>query len=171
MNTCVVLAPILFLSLFSGFAQTSEDQLKLGMAAYKESHNEQAIQHFERATELDSGNINAHLYLATVCVSLYIPGVDSDDNQAFAEKAIAHYQRVLDLHSDNPQKLNGAKGIAYLYLNMKNWDEARKYYQMESDLDPNDPEPHYSMGVIDWSQCYQPSDGSARGWACVRMNT
>ena len=156
MKIWVIFAPILFLSLFSGYAQTSEDELKLGVTAYKEIHYEQAIQHFERATELDSGNINAHLYLATACVSLYIPGVDNDDNKAFAERAIAHYQRVLDLHSDNPQKLNSAKGIAYLYLNMKNWDDARKYYQMASELDPNDPEPHYSLGVIDWLQCYQP---------------
>ena len=62
---------------------------------------------------------------------------------------------MLDLNSDNTQKLNSAKGIAYLYLNMKNWDEARKYYQMASDFDPSDSEPYYSMGVIDWTQSYQ----------------
>ena len=27
---------------------------------------------------------------------------------------------------------------------------------MASDLDPKDPEPYYSNGVIDWTQCYQP---------------
>lgn len=31
-----------------------------------------------------------------------------------------------------------------------------KYYQIAADLDPNDPEPHYSIGVIAWVQCYQP---------------
>jgi hypothetical protein len=27
---------------------------------------------------------------------------------------------------------------------------------MAGDLDPNDPEPYYSVGVIDWTACYQP---------------
>jgi tetratricopeptide (TPR) repeat protein len=52
--------------------------------------------------------------------------------------------------------VNAAKGIAYLYLNEKKWDEAKKYYRMASDLDPNDPEPYYSIGVIDWTAAYQP---------------
>jgi tetratricopeptide (TPR) repeat protein len=52
--------------------------------------------------------------------------------------------------------VNAAKGIAYLYLNMKKFDDAKKYYRMASDVDPNDPEPYYSVGVIDWTACYQP---------------
>jgi hypothetical protein len=31
-----------------------------------------------------------------------------------------------------------------------------EYYEIASDADPKDPEPFYSIGVIDWSQCYQP---------------
>jgi tetratricopeptide (TPR) repeat protein len=54
------------------------------------------------------------------------------------------------------QKVNSAKGIAYLYLNMKKFDDAKKYYRMAADIDPNDPEPYYSVGVIDWTACYQP---------------
>ena len=96
------------------------------------------------------------MYLGTVNVTRYIPGVDTEDNVTLAEKAITQYQKVLDLNSSTEQRVNSSKGIAYLYLNMKKWDEARKYYQMASDLDPNDPEPLYSMGVIDWTRCYQP---------------
>jgi len=82
--------------------------------------------------------------------------VDAQNNLATAEKAIARYQQVLDLNSNTDQKINSAKGIAYLYLNLKRWDDARKYYQMVSGLDPNDSEAPYSLGVIDWTQCYQP---------------
>jgi tetratricopeptide (TPR) repeat protein len=39
---------------------------------------------------------------------------------------------------------------------MKKFDLAKKYYRMAGDLDPNDPEPYYSVGVIDWTACYQP---------------
>src|SRR6202035_701096 len=73
-----------------------------------------------------------------------------------AEQAIDQYQHVLDMNPARDQKVNSAKGIAYLYLNMKKFDEAKKYYRMAADVDPNDPEPYYSVGVIDWTACYQP---------------
>ena len=152
----VVLGVFLLLALVPVFTQTSEEELRLGVAAYKDSHYEEAIQHFEKAAELDPNNIQAHLYLATTLTSQYIPGVDTPDNISEADHAIAEYQRVLGLDASNDQRVSSCKGIAYLYLNMKRWEDARKYYEMASDLDPNDPENYYSLGVIDWSQCYQP---------------
>jgi tetratricopeptide (TPR) repeat protein len=50
---------------------------------------------------------------------------------------------------------SSAKGIAYVYLNMKKFDEAKTYYRVAIDLDPQDPETYYSIGVIDWTECYQ----------------
>ena len=32
----------------------------------------------------------------------------------------------------------------------------RSIYKKASELDPNDPEPYYSIAVIDWTQTYQP---------------
>lgn len=156
MRVSLIVVSVLLFASVSAFPQTSDDELKLGVAAYKNSRYEEAMHHFEKAVELDPGNINAHLYLATTYMNQYIPGVDTDDNKSLADRAISQYQKVLDLNAKNDQKVNSAKGIAYLHLNMKNWDEARKYYQMASDLDPNDPESYYSKGVIDWTQCYQP---------------
>jgi tetratricopeptide (TPR) repeat protein len=52
--------------------------------------------------------------------------------------------------------VNSIKGIAYLYLQMKKFDDAKNYYQKAIDLDPNDPEAYYSIGVIDWTEAYQP---------------
>src|SRR5579871_1812182 len=135
----------------------ARDQLNKGVEAYKNAHYEQAIDHFQQAVQLDPGLVNARMYLATAFVSQYIPGVDSPDNLRTAQQAIDEYQKVLD----NPaaardQKVNSAKGVAYLYLNQKKWDDAKKYYRMASDMDPNDPEPYYSVGVIDWTAAYQP---------------
>ncbi len=134
----------------------ARDQLNKGVEAYKNNHYEQAIDHFQQAVRLDPGLINARMYLATAFVSQYIPGVDSPDNLRTAQQAIDEYQRVIDANPTREQKVNAAKGIAYLYLNEKKWDEAKKYYRMASDLDPNDPEPYYSIGVIDWTAAYQP---------------
>jgi len=134
----------------------ARDQLNKGVEAYKNSHYEQAIDHFQQAVQLDPGLINARMYLATAFVSQYIPGVDSPDNLRAAQQAIDEYQKVIDANPARDQKVNSAKGIAYLYLNMKKWDDAKKYYRLASDTDPNDPEPYYSVGVIDWTACYQP---------------
>ena len=75
------------------------------------------------------------------------------DGNKFAEKAIEQYQDVLQR---GPKNINSVKGIAYLYLNMKKFDQAKEYYRKASELDPNDPEPYYSIAVIDWTQTYQP---------------
>jgi len=134
----------------------ARDQLNKGVKAYKDNHYEQAIDHFQQAVTLDPALINARMYLATAYVSQYIPGVDSPDNLRTAQQAIEEYQKVIDMNPSRDQKVNSAKGIAYLYLNEKKWDDAKKYYRMASDLDPNDPEPYYSVGVIDWTAAYQP---------------
>jgi hypothetical protein len=138
------------------YSATSAGEVRLGIEAYKNSNYEQAMQHFEKAIDLDSSNLNARMYLATALVSQYIPGVDSKDNSSYAQKAIEQYQFVLNADADRSQRINSAKGIAYLDLNMKKFDDAKTYYQMASDLDPNDPESYYSIGVIDWTKCYQP---------------
>jgi len=134
----------------------ARDQLNKGVKAYKDNHYEQAITHFQEAVRLDPSLINARMYLATAFVSQYIPGVDSPDNLRTAQQAIDEYQKVIDSNPSREQKVNSAKGVAYLYLNMKKWDDAKKYYRMASEADPNDPEPYYSVGVIDWTACYQP---------------
>src|SRR5579863_2123759 len=134
----------------------ARDQLNKGVESFKNNHFEQAIHHFQKAVELDPNLINARMYLATAFVSQYIPQVDSPDNLRIAQQAIDEYQRVIDANPSRDQKVNAAKGIAYLYLNEKKWDEAKKFYRMASELDPNDPEPYYSVGVIDWTACYQP---------------
>ena len=134
----------------------ARDQLNKGVKAYKDNHYEQAITHFQNAVNLDPALLNARMYLATAYVSQYIPGVDSPDNLQNAQNAIDEYTKVIDANPSRDQKVNSAKGIAYLYLNEKKWDQAKKYYRMASDLDPNDAEPYYSVGVIDWSQSYQP---------------
>jgi len=134
----------------------ARDQLNKGVEAYKNNHYEQAIDHFQKAVELDPALINARLYLATAYVSQYIPGVESADNLRTAQQAIDEYQKVLDTNSSREQKVNSAKGIASLYYNLKKFDDAKKYNHIVSDMDANDPDPYYSIGVIDWAETYAP---------------
>jgi len=133
-------------------AQTSyREELSLGVQAYKEARYEEAIRHFRNATALDPQQEQGHLYLATAYAQQYAPGVESPDNVRFAESAIAEYQKVLAL---NPQSMNSVKGMAFLYLNMKKFEDAKSFYRKAVRLDANDPENYYSIGVIDWTEAY-----------------
>jgi len=131
----------------------ARDQLNKGVASYKNLKYEQAIEHFKNAVTLDPGLKNAKIYLATAYLAQYIPGVDSPDNLQNANLAIEQYKAVLN---EDPKNVNSIKGIAYLYLQMKKFEDAKSYYGKAIDLDPNDPEAYYSVGVIDWTQAYQP---------------
>jgi len=137
-------------------AATSASELRQGVESYKSSRYEDAARHFQKAVDLDGSNVNAHLYLATTYASQYIPGVETPDNIHLAEKAIEQYSHLLDSDAVKNSRLNSAKGIAYLYLNMKKFEDSKHYYQLASGIDPEDPEPYYSLGVIDWTQCYVP---------------
>jgi tetratricopeptide (TPR) repeat protein len=152
------IGPLLVLLLASSFtyAQSYQGELDQGIASYKQGHYAEAIQHFRKATDLDPSQTKAHMYLGTAYVGQYIPGVETPDNKAIGEQAAEQYQYVLNSDAPTDSKLSATKGIAYIYLNMKRFDDAKDYYEKASALDPNDPEPHYSTGVIDWTQCYQP---------------
>jgi hypothetical protein len=134
----------------------ARDQLNKGVKAYKDNHPEQAIDHFQQAIQLDPALINARMYLATAYFSQYVPGMDTPDNNRTAQQAIDEYQKVLDMNPPHEQKVNATKGIASLYYGMKKFDDAKKFNRTVSELDPNDPDPYYSVGVIDWALCYQP---------------
>src|SRR5215469_8695990 len=103
----------------------ARDQLNKGVASYKDAKYDQAIAHFRKAVELDNGLKNAKLYLATAYAQQYIPGVDSPENVQNATSAIEQYKSVLD---QDPKNVNSVKGIAYLYLQMKKFDDAKTYY-------------------------------------------
>jgi tetratricopeptide (TPR) repeat protein len=131
----------------------ARDQLNKGVQSYKNAKYEEAINHFQKAVSLDPSLLNARLYLATAFAQQYIPGVDAEDNNRMGQNAIDQYSAVLER---DPRNINSVKGIAYLYLQMKKFEDAKNYYRKALALDPNDPEPYYSVAVIDWTQSYQP---------------
>jgi tetratricopeptide (TPR) repeat protein len=149
-----VLAAAVMLMLGTGCTKLkARDQLNKGVQAFKNNKFEQAIDHFQQAVNLDPSLINARLYLATAYAQGYVGGVDTPENIRMAEQAIDQYKQVLQA---DPKNINSVKGIAYLYLQQKKFDLAKEYYKKASELDPNDPEPYYSIAVIDWTQTYQP---------------
>jgi tetratricopeptide (TPR) repeat protein len=152
----VLVGLVVLLTLLSAAGCTklrARDQLNKGVQSYKNARYEEAINHFKQAVELDPTLINARVYLATAYAQQYVPGADTEDNLRMANSAIEEYKKVLEA---DPKNINSVKGIAYLYLQMKKFDDAKTWYRKASDVDPNDPETYYSVGVIDWTQAYQP---------------
>ncbi|HUR36469.1 MAG TPA: hypothetical protein VM009_01545 [Terriglobales bacterium] len=135
----------------------ARDQLNKGVQAYKSSKFDQAVGFFQRAIELDPELTVAKLYLATACVAQFVPGGDSPENTRWANCAIDEYKKVLEADKGNKNTVVlGTKGLASIYFNMKNFDEAKEYNKKAIDLDPADPENYYSVAVIDWTQSYVP---------------
>lgn len=131
----------------------ARDQLNKGVQSYKSAKYEEAINHFQQAVQLDPSLINARLYLATAFAQQYIPGADTPDNNRMGQQAIDEYKSVLE---KDPKNVTSIKGIASLYWQMKKFDDAKVYNRKAIEADPNDPEPYYSIAVIDWTQSYQP---------------
>jgi tetratricopeptide (TPR) repeat protein len=103
---------------------SAKAEFDLGVAAYKLAKYEEAIRHFKQAVVLDPTFVPAHLHLASAYAQQYIPGVDIADNDQMAQRAIAQYEQVLALSPTYEQEVSSLKGIAHLYLNMKQFERA-----------------------------------------------
>lgn len=134
----------------------ARDQLNKGVQSYKNARYEEAIEHFKKAVSLDSSLVNARLYLATAYAQQYIPGAETEENTRYANSAIEEFKNVLAQKPGRDAEVGSLKGIASLYFNMKKLDQAKEYHKKVIELDPNNPEAYYSIGVIDWTETYQP---------------
>jgi tetratricopeptide (TPR) repeat protein len=127
-------------------------ELNAGVQAFRQADYEEAVSHFEQAVALQPEDVTAHLYLATTYAQTFVPGVDTPENVVWATKALNEYREVLRRDSTSVISL---KGIAFLEMQLKNYDEAKKSYQKAIAVDASDPELFYSVGVADWMMAYR----------------
>ena len=132
----------------------ARDALNKGVGAFKNGQYDTAIEFFKQARDLDPTLMNARLYLATAYASQYIPGAPSDANVKLGNQAIAEFKDVLSI---DPNNLGAIDGIGSMVFQMagtpydaKKFEESKTYHQKHIELKPNDPEPYYWVGVIDW---------------------
>jgi tetratricopeptide (TPR) repeat protein len=145
----------------------ARDLLNKGVAAFKNGQSDAAIEDFKQAKEADPDLMNARLYLATAYASLYIPGAPSAENLARGNQAIAEFKEVLE---KDPNSLSALDNLGSIYFLMggqpfdpKKFEESKKYHQRHIQMKPEDPEPYYWIGVIDWTLAF-------RGNAEMRMD-
>jgi len=125
----------------------ARDQLNKGVDAYKGAHYEEAIEHFQKATQLDPSLPMAKSYLATALAQNVVPGADTPENIKTAQQAISMFQEVLD---KNPTDVNSLKQIGAIYYSIKKLDDAKVWQKKVLAVDPKDPEAAYWIGQIDW---------------------
>jgi tetratricopeptide (TPR) repeat protein len=130
----------------------ARDQLNKGVDAYKSAHYEEAIGHFQRATELDPTLAMAKTYLATALAQDIVPGGTTPENLKTANQAIAIFKEVL---VKNPDDLNSIKRIAGIYYNINDFENAKIWQKKVLAIDPKDPEAAYTIGAINWNEAHE----------------
>jgi len=130
----------------------ARDQLNKGVDAYKGQHYEEAIGHFQKATQLDPSLPMAKSYLATALAQNVVAGLDTPDNLKTAQQAIDIFQDVL---AKDPTDVNSLKQVAGIYFQIKKLDEAKAWQKKVLAVDPKDPEAAYTVGVIDWTLAHE----------------
>ena len=130
----------------------ARDQLNKGVEAYKSAHYEEAIGHFQKATQLDPSLPMAKTYLATALAQNVVPGLDTPDNMKTAQQAINIFEEVL---AKDPNDVNSLKQIAGIYFSIKKFDDAKAWQKKVLAVDPKDPEAAYTIGAIDWTLAHE----------------
>jgi tetratricopeptide (TPR) repeat protein len=140
----------------------ARDHLNKGVQAFKTAKYTQAVDHFKEAVQLDPDFATARLYLATAYMSQYIPGAESAENQQNAKAAEQEFLRVLEKDPKSTVAIsslaslhyNQAQGNQPLEKKMEQLEEAKKWYTKLGEVEPNNKEAYYSLGVITWAKWY-----------------
>jgi tetratricopeptide (TPR) repeat protein len=137
----------------------ARDKLNKGVNAYKNAQFDEAIEDFKAAKQYDPTLTNAQLYLATAYASQYIPGAPSSENIKNGEQALAEFKNILDSDPSNVSAIDGIGSILYNMggtpFDAQKLEDSKSYHMKHIALRPDDPEPYYWVGVIDWSLAYR----------------
>jgi len=159
-RAAALLALIVFAAGFSGCDKLkARDLLNKGVAAFKNGQYDTAVEDFKQAKDLDPSLLNARLYLATAYASQYIPGAPSEQNKNLGKQAIQEFKEILQTNSDNLSAIDGIGSILFQMAGTpydpKLFEESKTYHQKHIQIKPEDPEPYYWIGVIDWTLAFR----------------
>ncbi|MGH9681944.1 MAG: tetratricopeptide repeat protein [Candidatus Acidiferrales bacterium] len=152
----------------------ARDLLNKGVAAYRDGKFDESIEDFKQAKDLDPTLMNARLYLATAYATQYIPGAPSDENIRMGQAAVKEFKEVLSIDPNNISAIDGVGSILYNMAgtpySREMFDESKSYHMKHIALKPEDPEPYYWVGVIDWTLAYR-SNLEMRGkWRLAHLS-
>lgn len=129
------------------------------MQAFGTGQSEGAVNDFAGAKQLNPQLLDARLYLATALASQYIPGAPSEDNRLLGERAVEEFRGVLQFDSVNLRAIDGIGSLLFQMagtppMDLDLFKQSKPLHQKHVRIKPNDPEPYYWMGVIDWTLAF-----------------
>jgi tetratricopeptide (TPR) repeat protein len=137
----------------------ARDLLNKGVQSFKNAQYDAAVEDFKQAKDLDPSLLNARLYLATAYASQYIPGAPSEQNRNIGKQAVAEFKDILQSYPDNLSAIDGIGSILFQMAGTpydpKMFEESKTYHQKHIQQRPEDPEPYYWIGVIDWTLAFR----------------
>jgi tetratricopeptide (TPR) repeat protein len=146
----------------------SRDHINQGIASYKSAKYGDAVDHFERAIQLDPSNPTPRMYLATAYMVQWIPGAESPENVQYARKAKEEFLKVLDKDPKEGTALAYLATLAFQQAlslppdeKVKMFDEAAMWQHRRIDVDPKEKEAYYTLGVIAYDK-FRPALLTAR---------
>jgi hypothetical protein len=151
----------------------ARDNLNKGVQAFKAGQYDSAINFFQTARDLDPSLMNARLYLATAYRAQYVPGAPSSENIRYAEKAMEIYEGILRDEPNNLQAIDSMGWILFQLggtrfpgkpLDFSKFERSREYHLKHVQIKPDDPEPHYWIGVIEWTLAYNGNAEARAKW-------
>jgi tetratricopeptide (TPR) repeat protein len=159
-RAAALLALVVFAAGFAGCNKLkARDLLNKGVGAFKNGQYDAAVEDFKQAKDLDPSLLNARLYLATAYASQYIPGAPSEQNKNIGKQAVAEFKEILQTNPDNLSAIDGIGSILFQMagtpFDPKLFEESKSYHQKHIQLKPEDPEPYYWIGVIDWTLAFR----------------
>jgi tetratricopeptide (TPR) repeat protein len=131
----------------------ARNALNKGVQAFSTGDFVRAGNLFEEASDLDPDLTPARVYLAYSTMMQYTPGAEYPENVAIAEKALEGFKGVLE---DDPGNSTALQSIASLYFQMKRMEKSKDWHHKVLDAVPDYKESYYTIGVICWTQSYEP---------------
>ena len=122
--------------------EVSDAELQQSLEINRRSSNSVSTSEIRRLTltkkraelQVDKSKLDlkvAKMYLVTVYAQQYVPGVDTPENLRNAQLAIEQYKQVLE---KDPSNVTSLKGIGFLYMQQKKFDDSREYYKKANAL-------------------------------------
>lgn len=135
----------------------SRDQRNQGVHDFESAKYSDAIEHFTKAVELDPADPVNRSYLATSYFAQWIPGATSPQNDEMAMRAREEFKKVLDQDPHDLTALQYLGSMAYSEATplpedqkMAKYDEAADWNHKILEVDPNNKQAYYFLGVISY---------------------
>lgn len=161
----ILLSIILIIPLISCEGQRKKKEyqkhLSQGEKFYSESDFEKAIAEFKLAADIDPKSDEAYQNIAVCYSNLFLTITDPSQKAKrveIANNAIKYYQKVIELKPKEAEAQlnisNEYAKIGNMYMNDGQFPEAMPYLKKRVEVDPNNSEGYYTIGVLDWGLCF-----------------